>query len=182
MTERSDQVDVLSRGLDQLEVLLQEVPDGDHDRPTPCAEWTLADLLDHVIRGTGAFAEVVRGEDVDWSAPTPHVASAWAIEFRARADELVAAWAALGEGDAPTGPDWQSAEVAVHTWDLARTLDRSTEAFDAEVARRGLAFMRANLRPEMRTFAFGPEQPAPPAAGPYDEIAAFAGRRLDQPS
>ena len=40
--------------------------------------------------------------------------------------------------------------------------------------------MQANLAPEMRTGAFGPEQPAPPGPGPYDRIAAFAGRRVAQ--
>ena len=47
-----------------------------------------------------------------------------------------------------------------------------------EVAELGLEFMQANLAPEMRKGAFGPEQPAPPGAGAYDRIAAFAGRHV----
>jgi hypothetical protein len=35
------------------------------------------------------------------------------------------------------------------------------------VAERGLAFMRANLQPEMRSTAFEPEQPAPEGADAY---------------
>ncbi len=46
------------------------------------------------------------------------------------------------------------------------------------MAERGLAFMQANLTPEMRGPAFGPEQPAPPDADAYTRIAAFAGRAV----
>ena len=74
------------------------------------------------------------------------------------------------------GPDWQTAEFAVHAWDLAHALGRSTGELDPEVAEQGLAFMKANLRDEMRGEAFGPEQPAPTGGDAYDAIAAFAGR------
>ena len=38
--------------------------------------------------------------------------------------------------------------------------------------------MQANLTAENRSVAFGPEQPAPEGAPPYDRIAAFAGRTV----
>ena len=66
----------------------------------------------------------------------------------------------------------------MHTWDLATAIGRSTGEFDAEVAERGLAFMRANLTEDTRGSAFGPEQPAPEAADAYQGIAAFAGRSV----
>ena len=91
---------------------------------------------------------MVRGEEVDWSAPTPHVGDDRADVFRASADGLLDAWRDVGDGDAPTGADWQSAEIAVHTYDLAAALGRPTSDLDAAVAERGLAFMRASLTSE----------------------------------
>jgi hypothetical protein len=38
--------------------------------------------------------------------------------------------------------------------------------------------MRANLTADNRGPAFGPEQPAPADAGPYEQIAAYAGRSV----
>ncbi len=72
--------------------------------------------------------------------------------------------------------DWQCAELAVHTWDLATALGRPTDGLDPEPAERGLAFMRASLTEDRRGPAFGPEQPAPDGADAYRRIAAFAGR------
>ena len=72
--------------------------------------------------------------------------------------------------------DWQIAEFAVHTWDLARAVGQSTD-LDPDVALRGLAFMSGALaRPESRGDYFGPEVPVPNDAPPYDRIAAFAGQ------
>jgi len=178
MTNREDELAVLTRGLDQAATLLESVGDEDLGRPTPCHDWTAAELVDHLIAAPASFAGMVRGDEVDWSAPTPHVGDDRAEAFRASADELLQAWRAVGEGDAPMGPDWQSAEIAVHTYDLATALGRPSSELDAEVAERGLAFMRANLTPEIRGPAFGPEQPAPDGADAYERIAAFAGRTV----
>ena len=48
---------------------------------------------------------------------------------------------------------------------------------DPQVAEVGLSFLRENITPERRGDAFGPEVEPPPDAGPYDVLAAFAGRR-----
>jgi len=174
----SDDLDALGRGLDQTEVLVGEVSDGQLGRPTPCPDWTVSDLVDHLVMGTENFARTVRGDQVDWSAAMPHVGPDRAAVFRTAAGSLLAAWRERGTEDAPIGPDWQCAELAVHTYDLAAALDRPTSDLDPEVAERGLSFMRANLKPEIRGEAFGPEQPAPEGADAYERIAAFAGRAV----
>jgi uncharacterized protein (TIGR03086 family) len=173
-----DDLEVLARGLEQTARLLAEVPEDLLSGPTPCADWRLSDLVDHVVHGTTSFARTVRGQEVDWSAPTPHVGTDRVDAFRAAAADLLAAWREQGADGASVGPDWQSAETAVHAYDLAAALGRPTSDLDPTVAERGLAFMRANLKPEVRGEAFGPEQPAPDDADPYQRIAAFAGRSV----
>jgi uncharacterized protein (TIGR03086 family) len=71
--------------------------------------------------------------------------------------------------------DWQTAELAVHTWDLARAIGHSPH-LDPEVAERGLAFMSSALTPEVRGESFGPPVPVADDAPVYDRLAAFAGR------
>jgi uncharacterized protein (TIGR03086 family) len=173
-----DGVDVLARGLEQTALILGEVPDDRLSETTPCDDWTLSDLVDHVVHGTANFARTVRGEDVDWSDPTPHVGAERADAFRSAAADLLTAWREQGTDGAEIGPDWQSAEVAVHTYDLSAALGRPTADLDPTVAERGLAFMQANLSPEIRGEAFGPERPAPDGADAYQRIAAFAGRSV----
>ena len=178
MTNRDDALAVLARGLDQASELLGSVSDDDLTTTTPCEEWTISELVDHLVASPANFARMVRGEEVDWSAPTPHVGDDRVAVFRAGAGDLLHAWRAVGDGEAPMGPDWQSAEIAVHTYDLAAALGAPTDALDQEVAERGLAFMQANLKPEIRGPAFKAEQPAPDGADIYERIAAFAGRAV----
>lgn len=172
----SDTVDpVLARGLDQLATLLSSVGPNDYGRPTPCSDWTVSDLVDHVVQTPAKFATMVRGDQVDWAAPTPHVDDPVAA-YQENTQALRAAWAE--HPDAQPGADWQCAEIAVHTWDLASALGRSTEPLDPEVAERGRAFMLASLNDDNRSPAFGPELPAPAESDAYARIAAFAGRAV----
>ena len=172
-----DEPAVLRRGLDQLAGLLNDVPGAALGDPTPCEQWSVQDLVDHIVAAPSRFARMVRGEAVDWSA-TPSAGPAPAEEFRSNAEDLLRA---LADDASPGGAvplDWQCAEIAVHTWDLATAIGRSTGDLDAEVAERGLAFMRASLTEDNRDPAFGPEQPAPGGADAYQRVAAFAGRSV----
>jgi uncharacterized protein (TIGR03086 family) len=178
MTTREDELAVLARGLDQAAGIVDTVDESDLARSTPCADWTVSALVDHLVVAPERFAQMVRGEEVDWSGPAPSRGDHRGEELRRGAADLMEAWQDVGSNDTPMGPDWQSAEVAIHTYDLVAALGRPTDGLDQEVADRGLAFMRANLKPEMREPAFGAEHTAPEDADAYERIAAFAGRAV----
>lgn len=167
---------VLHRALDQLASLLNGVRRETLNDRTPCEQWTVQDLVDHIVAAPAKFGRMMRGESIDWSAPTPAAGVDPAGAFRSHAEDLLRAWHGQDGPKGPAGLDWQCAEFAVHAWDLAAAMGRSTGGLDPEVAERGLAFMRANLTDDNRGAAFAPEQPAPDGADAYQRIAAFAGR------
>lgn len=168
---------LLRRALDQLAAVLSQVPPEALGDRTPCALWTVQDLVNHIVAVPAVFARMVRGEPIDVSAPVPAAGDDPVGAFRSHAEELLRARQA---GHSSEGPpvDWQCAELAVHTWDLATAIGRTTRDLDPEVAERGLTFMRANLSAQNRSPAFDPEQPAPEGADAYRRIAAFAGRSV----
>jgi len=174
MTDES----IVARGLDQLASLLDGVTDDDLARPTPCSDWTVADLAAHVVGTTAQFTVMASGGQPDWGAAPPPADQPGAA-LRRRADELVAALEA-GDGSFPVG--MAAGELAVHTWDLATALGRDTADLDPAVAEAGHAFMAQSLTDQMRGDAFGPEQPAPDGADAYQRAAAFAGRVVSRPS
>jgi uncharacterized protein (TIGR03083 family) len=167
---------VLSRALDQAGDALAAVRPDDLDRPTPCEGWTVRELADHLAAAPEHFLQLVRGEEVDWSAGTGVAVPQLAAHFRTHADDLLHHWHGQPD-DQIDQADWQSAELGVHTWDLVQALGRPI-ALDDEVAERGLAFMRQGLTADNRGQAFGPEVEVPEDAGSYERLAAFAGRAL----
>ena len=177
-TQTSDELRVLVHALDQAADELDHVGADQLSDPTPCGDWDVAALADHLVAAPAKFLTMMRGEQPDWTAPPPHVREGWGAEFRAHADDLAHAWHEL-DGDPPTPAAWQVAEIAVHTWDLVSALGRPTDRLDPEVAQVALDFMRASLKPEMRDPAFGPEQTPAADAGPYETLAAFAGRAAE---
>jgi hypothetical protein len=121
---------------------------------------------------------MLRGEEIDWSAATPLAGDDPAGAFRSSADDLLSAWRDHDGPAEDAGLDWQCAELAVHTWDLATAMHVPTSALDPRVAERGFAFMGGSLTPENRAPAFGPQQPVHDGADAYERIAAFAGRSV----
>lgn len=170
-------VRILILALDQAGDVLDHVRADELDRPTPCADWDVSALVDHLVEAPARFLAMLTGREVDWSADPPHLAQGWGPQFRNHGDDLVHAWHQL-DGDPPTPAAWQVAEFAVHTWDLATAIGFPVQRLDPEVAQTGLDFMRAHLGADRRAPVFGPEQPAPPDADPYSTLAAFAGRSV----
>lgn len=172
-----ESLDVLARALDQTSAVLAAIEPSQLTEPTPCRDWDVGQLVGHVVADPRNLLAMARGDQVDWSAQPEPPRSAWADEFRRGADDLLAHWRGLGDDAQPAQIDWQTAEFAVHTWDLAQATGWS-KPLDPAVAERGLAFMSNALTPDNRGQAFDAEQPAPEGAGPYERIAAFSGRSV----
>ncbi|MEX0428328.1 TIGR03086 family metal-binding protein [Nocardioides sp. DS6] len=168
---------VLARALDQAGDVLDHVAPDRLSRTTPCADWDVAALADHLVEAPRRFLAMVRGEQPDWGSEPPHVVEGWGPAFRVAADDLIHAWHERA-GDVALPPvGMQVAELATHTWDLATALGQPpAPTLDPEIAEVGLAFMQEALEPEMRGAAFGPEQTPPTGADAYERLAAFAGR------
>ena len=175
MTEAArSPLDVLSDALDQTEAVLAAIPPDALSGRTPCGDWDVARLVAHVVASPRNFIVMASGGQPDWSAEPP-LPDDWTAEFRAGADDLLEMWRTAGESASAQSMDWQTAEMAVHTWDLVRATSQSRD-LDPAVAQRGLDFMSAALTPEIRGPAFGPEVSVSADAPVYDRLVAFAGR------
>jgi uncharacterized protein (TIGR03086 family) len=158
--------------------------------PTPCSEWTVRDLMNHVVGGTRQFISLMSGggpldRSLDYLGPDP------AASFRAAAAELRAAFAAEGalERLAPTpfGPqpgqflaEMRVTEMMTHGWDLAKATGQSTD-LDPELADSlidNFRRMRARAGGASSGMPFDDEQPVGDDAPPADRLAAAAGRRV----
>lgn len=176
MSDATDAVIALNRALDQLGDVLAAVHEDQIGRPTPCTDWKVGQLVAHLLATPHRFVEMGEGGSPDWSTDPPPPEDGWAEDFREAADDLIHFWHQQGEAASPGAVDWQTAEFAVHTWDLARAIGRRTDRLDPEVAERALAFMSQALTPENRSPVFGPEVEVADDAAPYDRLAGVAGR------
>lgn len=159
----------------------------DLDSPTPCSEWDVRKLLNHVVTGTQWFTTVILGEaspdrSIDQIGSDPVAA------FKTRADEYRAAMFAPGAleksyshpaGDV-TGERYNLMRVneyLCHGWDLAAAL-KTTANFDDELAGRCLAMLELQLdgRPREVGKGFGVAIDQPGTTSNYQRLIAFAGR------
>src|SRR5580765_4858951 len=101
MSSEPSDLALLTVALDQAADLLGRVGDEELSAATPCTEWSVSDLVDHLVNAPTHFTTMMRGEDPDWGAPPPQVRSDGETRFRAAGDGLVEAWRADGDGERP---------------------------------------------------------------------------------
>ncbi|WP_030233471.1 TIGR03086 family metal-binding protein [Streptomyces sp. NRRL S-350] len=176
--------------LDQVEKLFVAITPADLDRPTPCTEFTLRRLLNHVVGGIHRFAymgEGGRSEDVVAAIEDPADDGWPAALGRARA-RAVAAWADDAKLGRPTAAPWGEVpggaavggylmELVTHTWDIATSLG-SGFVLDDALAHTALGIAQAVLPTEQRggDVPFGPAQPVAEDADVHARLAAWMGR------
>jgi uncharacterized protein (TIGR03086 family) len=167
------------------------------DLPTPCPDWTVRRLVNHVVGGNRLTTRVLRGEPLpplDQLGRRSHVdqlGSDPATAYRTSADELLAALGAPGVLDRthtlPAGTlpgraavHLRTVEALVHGWDLARATSQPVP-FPDELAHQELVFSRDLLGrlPEGR-HPFAPSRPVADDAPAIDRLAALLGRVTEQ--
>jgi uncharacterized protein (TIGR03086 family) len=181
-------VDQLARVLDDAGALVAAVDREQWAGPTPCPDWTVRELVNHLVGGNVMFAAVLRGSPADrWS--TDHLGADPVAGYRTAAAALVAAFRRPGvlerEVTVPLGRvhgmialHLRITETLVHGWDLARAIGART-AFPREVVAQELEFTRVTLEemPPDRG-PFGPPQPVAGDAPLIDQLAACLGRSV----
>jgi uncharacterized protein (TIGR03086 family) len=180
-------LELLQRAIDQLAGLIASVRPEQTSLRTPCSDWDLRQLVNHVVFDLSTFEAGLRG--TERGAPDADlIDDDWPVAYRAAADGLMHAWQSRGTegtlhtqmGDLPL--TWalgqHVADLAVHGWDVARAVDRPIDQLDTEVGEAALAFLRSSLKPEYRGQAFGPEVTVPDSAPVYERLAAFSGRSV----
>ena len=183
---------------DSMDVVRQ-VQVTDLGRQTPCAGWTLADLMGHMIVQHRGFAAAARGDGADLKHWEFVSAGADAVQrYLAAAEEVLAAYAELGPGldevfDLPEfkiQPPRFPARVAigfhfidyiVHAWDVAATLGVGYELrpeLEEEALRITLAVPNGENR-KADGAAFVPALDIPEDASVLDKILLYLGRTPD---
>lgn len=174
-----DTLDLLQRALDQNGTLIAGISPEQHSAPTPCEDWDVKTLVEHLIGGLDNMTASARGEQPDWSKPQPPVEGDWAGVYRAKSAELLDAWREAGR-EKRSGWGMPIAEHAVHGWDLAVATGQPVSALDPSVAEKALDWTQTNLKPEYRGTvgggSFGEEVPVSQDAPIYDRLAAWCGR------
>ncbi|MFD5398221.1 TIGR03086 family metal-binding protein [Streptomyces sp. NPDC127097] len=153
--------------------------------PTPCAGWTVRELLDHMVWENLMATSIAEG-----TPRADHTADHLGDDHRtAFADSVYAARAAFtgsgmlhrtyGPYEAPGAMIVQQVvvELLAHGWDLARAIGAPT-GLAPKAAEETLAAARRiyGAAPRTEGSSFAPERPAPPGAGATDRLAAFLGR------
>lgn len=183
----------LSLALDFTGQLIAGVREEQWAGPTPCPDWTVHDLVKHIIGGNSLFTGALRGGEQPPAPPGAGLPGAGLpAAYRDSAAGLLAAFTEPGALDrivtVPFGTvpgivalHLRITELLVHGWDLARATGQPATAPEG-LAEQELAFSRsklADIPPERRPFA--PPQPADDLAPAIDQLAACLGRDVTPP-
>jgi uncharacterized protein (TIGR03086 family) len=182
-------LELLERAIGYTRVQLQVITPAMLYRPTPCVDWALADLLDHMSEGLDALTEAADLREVALLAPVDlpdsSVDGVDAVDrLRERACSLLGAWSAVAHDDDVTVGDQAlsssllacagALEVAVHGWDVSQATG-AREPIPAALARDLLTWADVLVTDDDRPSRF--DHPVEgPSVGPSSRLLRLLGR------
>lgn len=179
--------EVLERAVSCARGSLSLVRPADADLPTPCAEWTLEDLLMHMDDSLAAFSEAAElGLVHPDPEPPPEDVGAVLDSIRDRACRLLGGWTSerapltIAVGGLPMGRRRLAVvaalEISVHAWDVRAACGDARPigaALAQELLPPAIRFVTARDRPGR----FGPIVPVTADASAGTRLLAYLGRR-----
>src|ERR1700712_2944782 len=171
-----------------LRPVVDGVPDDALGAPSPCPEWDVRALANHMLGTIEAMRRVGAGEDLDekdpWGTAGDHMSERWREDLDGRLSAFAEAWdsPAAYEGEAMGGKLPKQmvgvmgfVEALLHGWDLARASGQEV-AYDDGVLSAALEAMGQIGEMGRKQGAFGSLVDVPEEAGALDRVLAQAGR------
>jgi uncharacterized protein (TIGR03086 family) len=175
-------VELLERATERMRLVMAGVTSDRLTGATPCQEWDVQDLMDHIAGGP---AYLLAG----MGAAPPGASRVTAVEYEAALDRCLAALREPAALDrrcvSPLGFEWSVAEAAagtfmdqlVHTWDLAAATGQDA-ALDPELVEACLAMFFPAMPEHGRAAGLvGPAVDVQADAPAQDRLLAGMGRR-----
>jgi len=161
--------------------------------PSPCTEWTVRDVINHITGGSTMFAVCVEegsvpddllgklmagdnlGDDYVGAWESASSRAMTAFEEPGALDKMVK----LPFGEMPAGVAVNIAvfDVLTHAADIASATGQTID--DTALVETALEVGHQMIGPDLRVpGVFDREQPAPEGATPTERLLAFAGRKV----
>lgn len=187
MTEGDSPIEQLGRALTAVDGLIRAVRPEQWSAPTPCAQWTAAQLVNHLVGMNRVFVAMLSNE------PPPQRSERSSGEladaFATSSAGLLAAFSRPGvleqEFTGPLGMVTGAGRLQIrlydliaHGWDLARATGQDARLLPDDLAEQSLTFVRGQLSGQARPGRFDLAQPVADDAPAIDRLAAFLGRRV----
>jgi uncharacterized protein (TIGR03086 family) len=183
-------VELLERAINYTLGSLHTVTPEALPHPTPCRDWDLRTLLDHLNDSLMALNEAVGTGSVDLDATVddsdPSIDPV--MRLRNLASQLLGAWAntdrhhtvSIAHHPLTAGivTSTGAIEVAVHGWDVARACGWR-RPIPPSLAEEMLDLAPLFVTGTDRPTRFAAPVAVPPTAGPGDRLVAFLGRHPD---
>jgi uncharacterized protein (TIGR03086 family) len=176
--------DLLERAMPPVCGLVAAVRDEQLPQVTPCAEFTVRDLLNHLFQVVGNFRLVAARQEVDWSVTPDALSGDWRAAFAVDARDMVVAWSVPGvlEGVSPgmglpqrTLGLMMVVDLVVHGWDLALATGQPYEVGEPLLAATA-EFLDTMGDMGRQMGAFGPVVVVGDGTGRLGRLLALTGR------
>ena len=188
-----DVVATFERVLDRTNEVVDRVEPDQLGNPTPCTEWDVRAVINHITAGATMFAECVEQGSVPDARlgelmGGDNLGDDFKGRYRAASDRARATFAKPGAldktvklpfGEMPAGVALNIAimDVMTHATDIAKATGQNID--DDEILTIALDVGHQLITDDFRKpGVFDTEQPADPNATAADKLLAFAGRKV----
>lgn len=168
---------VWQQAADCFEATMANVSDDQWDNATGCGEWTVRELVDHVIFWQanlggviGSSASVEDGWDAVKAGIADGLADPSALEGVIEGGPMNGMPKHMGMGLA-------TADVLLHSWDLGQAIGASVTLPDDAVQAVQMGVSQIPEQMLRSPNMFGPEVEVPADASAQDKLLGFTGRR-----
>ncbi|WP_404290307.1 TIGR03086 family metal-binding protein [Glutamicibacter arilaitensis] len=182
-------IEQLEHALSSVAQLIEGTEPAQFSAPTPCTEWTVRDLVEHLVGMNLVFAALMTGQSppqrgTDVLGDDPFAAyldsSARMLAAFEQPGALERSFQSpLGSATGQERLQIRMYDLLAHSWDLAKATGQQLEPLEG-MAEQALQFIELQLADQSRTGRFAPAQAIADDAPAIERLVAFLGRRVEE--